>query len=146
MLIDECELQAVVSMPAGIFRPYAGVSTAVLVFVKGGKTDRVWFYDMEADGLSLDDKRDKVAENDIPDVVARWRSRDSGAHNDRAAKAFFVPAAEIRDNKYDLSIGRYREIAHDETYYEPPTEIIKKLRGLEEQIRGDLDELEKLIR
>ena len=76
MLLDECELQGVVSMPSGVFKPYAGVSTAVLVFVKGGQTENVWFYDMEADGYSLDDKREKVAENDIPDVIARWKTRD----------------------------------------------------------------------
>jgi type I restriction enzyme M protein len=110
MLVDECELQGIVSLPAGVFKPYAGVSTAVILFVKGGRTEHVWFYDMEADGYSLDDKRDKVSENDIPDVIRRWRRRKPEQDTDRAAKAFFVPAEEIRSNAYDLSINRYKEI------------------------------------
>ena len=145
MLIEECELQGVVSMPSGVFRPYAGVSTAAIFFVKGGRTENVWFYDMEADGYSLDDKREKVAENDIPDVIARWRARDTKTATDRTAKAFFVPAAEIRDNKYDLSINRYKEVKHEEVQYDPPKVILAKLRSLEDQIRKDLDELEGML-
>ncbi len=145
MLIDECELQAVISMPAGIFRPYAGVSTAVLVFVKGAKTENVWFYDMEADGYSLDDKRDKIAGNDIPDIVAQWRMRASSPSNDRAGKAFLVTAAEIRQNRYDLSINRYKEVRYEEVYHESPKEVLTKLRDLEDHIRADLVELEKML-
>ncbi len=145
LLLDQCELQAVVKMPSGVFKPYAGVSTAVLIFVKGGKTEQVWFYDMQADGLSLDDKRQKVAENDIPDVVARWGRRDCKKDTDRKAKAFFVPAEEIRENKYDLSLNRYKEIAYEAVKYDPPKVIIKRLRGLEDEIRKDLDELERMV-
>jgi type I restriction enzyme M protein len=141
MLIEECELQGIVKMPAGVFKPYAGVSTAVLIFVKGGKTEQVWYYDMQADGYSLDDKREKVAENDIPDVILRWRARDSGRDTDRTAKAFFVPVDEIRRNKYDLSINRYKETAYAATAYEPPGLIIERLRQLEAEIAKDLDEL-----
>ena len=145
MLIEECELQGVVSMPSGVFKPYAGVSTAVLFFVKGGQTEHVWFYDMQADGYSLDDKRDKIEESDIPDVIAQWKERDPSLHTDRKAKAFFVPAQEIRDNKYDLSINRYKEIEYEEVEYEPPKVILQKLRVLEDEIRADLDVLEEML-
>ncbi|MBI4499856.1 MAG: SAM-dependent DNA methyltransferase [Gemmatimonadetes bacterium] len=146
MLIEECELQGIVKMPAGVFKPYAGVSTAALIFVKGGKTERVWYYDMQADGYSLDDKREKVAENDIPDVIARWKARDPKGDTDRTEKAFFVPVEEIRENKYDLAINRYKETAYAESKHEPPSEILKRLRETEGQIRGDLDTLEELLR
>ena len=146
MLIEECELQAVVDMPSGVFRPYAGVSTAILVFVKGGKTEQVWFYDMQADGYSLDDKRDKTEENDIPDIIERWAKRDPKKDTDRTAKAFFVPVQEIRDNKYDLSANRYKETAYEEVQYDPPKKILERLRDLEDEIRGDLDELEAMLR
>ncbi len=132
-------------MPSGDFRPYAGVSTAAIVFVKGGQTENVWFYDMESDGYSLDDKREKVAATDIPDVIARWKARDPKVANDRTAKAFFVPASEIRDNKYDLSINRYKQIKHEDVLYEPPKVILAKLRSLEGEIRKDLDELEGML-
>ncbi len=145
MLLDECELQGVISMPSGVFKPYAGVSTAAIVFVKGGQTENVWFYDMEADGYSLDDKREKVTENDIPDIIARWKTRDPKAPTDRTAKAFLVPAQEIRDNKYDLSINRYKEVKHEEVQYDPPKVILARLRSLEDEIRKDLDELEGML-
>ena len=145
MLLDTCELQAIVKMPAGVFRPYAGVSTAVLVFVKGGTTERVWFYDMQADGYSLDDKREKVEANDIPDVVARWRARDPKRDTDRTAKAFFVPADEIKGNGCDLSINRYKEVRYEEPTYDPPKVILARLRALEDDIRKDLDELEGML-
>lgn len=145
MLLEECELQGVVSMPSGVFKPYAGVSTAVLLFVKGGQTENVWFYDMQADGYSLDDKRDKIETNDIPDIIKRWAERDPTKDTDRKAKAFFLPAQEIRDNKYELSINRYKEIEYEEVEYEPPKVILQKLRTLEDEIRADLDELENMI-
>ena len=145
LLLDKCELQGVVKMPSGIFKPYAGVSTAVLIFVKGGKTENVWFYDMQADGYSLDDKRQKTADNDIPDVIMRWGKREVKKDIDRKAKTFFVPADEIRKNKYDLSLNRYKEIAYEEVKYDPPKVIIKRLRGLEDEIRKDLDELERMV-
>jgi type I restriction enzyme M protein len=146
MLLDNCELQAIVKMPAGVFRPYAGVSTAVLVFVKGGTTERVWFYDMQADGFSLDDKREKIAANDIPDVIARWRARDPERDTDRTARAFFVPADEIKANGYDLSINRYKEVRYEEPAYDPPKVILARLRALEDEIRKDLDELEGMLK
>jgi type I restriction enzyme M protein len=146
MLIEECELQGIVKMPAGVFKPYAGVSTAALIFVKGGRTEFVWYYDMQADGWSLDDKREKVAENDIPDVIARWRARDPKKDTDRTAKAFFVPVGEIRENKYDLSINRYKEVAYEETQYDPPQQILETLRTAEKEISNSLAELEELLR
>jgi len=145
MLIEECELLAVVSMPSGVFKPYAGVSTAVLAFVKGGKTEHVWFYDMQSDGYSLDDKREKIEENDIPDVIKRWKKRKPRKDTDRKAKAFFVPVEEIRSNKYDLSINRYKEIQYEEVEYDPPRVILQKLRALEDEIRADLDALKGML-
>jgi len=152
MLLEECELQAIVSMPSGVFKPYAGVSTAVLVFVKGGKTERVWFYDMQADGYSLDDKREKTEDNDIPDVVAQWKAWDHGRSDevvkqfeDRKVKAFYVPVDEIVHEGYDLSINRYKEIEYEEVEYDPPKVILQQLRDLENEIRKDLDELEGML-
>ena len=145
MLVEKCELQGIVSMPSGVFKPYAGVSTAVLVFVKGGTTENVWFYDMEADGYSLDDKREKTEANDIPDVIGRWRERDPAKDTDRTAKAFFVPVEEISDNNYDLSINLYKEIVYEEVEYDPPNLIIERLRALDDEIRKDLDELEGML-
>jgi type I restriction enzyme M protein len=145
ILIDQCELQGVVSMPSGVFRPYAGVSTAAVTFVKGGKTEQVWFYDMEADGYSLDDKRDRIEANDIPDIIQRWKDRNPKKDTDRKAKAFFVPVEEIRDNKYDLSINRYKEIEYEEVMYDPPKVILGKLRMLEKEIGQELDELEAML-
>jgi len=144
-------LQAVVSMPSGVFKPYAGASTAVLVFVKGGKTERVWFYDMQADGYSLDDKREKTELNDIPDIVARWKEWDHGQDTvlprfeDRKAKAFYVPVEEIVENGFDLSINSYKEIEYEEVEYDPPKVILQQLRDLEDDIRNDLDELERML-
>lgn len=147
MLIDQCELQGIISMPSGVFRPYAGVSTAALVFVKGGTTERVWFYDMEADGYSLDDKRTKIEANDIPDVITKWerRTTDHAEPKDRKAKAFVVPVEEIRANGYDLSINRYKEIAYTAPQYDPPKAILKRMRKLEAEITRDLDDLEGML-
>lgn len=141
MLVEECELQGIVKLPAGVFKPYAGVSTAVLIFAKGGQTERVWYYDMKADGWSLDDKREKVAENDIPDVIERWRGRDPVRDTDRTARAFFVPVEEIAANGYDLSINRYKEVAQEPVTFEPPGAIVARLRAIEAEIARDLDEL-----
>ena len=146
-LVDGQKLDGVISMPSGVFKPYAGVSTAILLFTRtdSGGTDNVWFYDMQADGFSLDDKRDQVDDNDIPDLIASWQNRDPKKDNDRKAKAFFVPAEEIRENKFDLSINRYKEIVYEEVEYDPPTEIITRLRELETEIATDLDELEAML-
>jgi type I restriction enzyme M protein len=145
ILVDECELQGIVKLPAGVFKPYAGVSTAVLLFSKGGRTEQVWYYDMQADGWSLDDKREKVVENDIPDAIARWKARDPKKDTDRTARAFFVPVGEIRENKYDLSLNRYKEVAYEEAEYEPPGEMIQRMRTLEKAIADDISELEALL-
>lgn len=146
MLVDQCELQGVVKMPSGVFKPYAGVSTAVLLFARGGRTEQVWYYDMHADGLSLDDKRERVAENDIPDVIARWKAKDPTRDTDRTARAFFVPVEEIRANQYDLSINRYKEVVQDDRQHEPPQVIIARLRQLEAEVGEDLATIENLLR
>ena len=146
MLVEECELMGIVKLPAGVFKPYAGVSTAVLIFAKGGRTEYVWYYDIKADGWSLDDKREKVAENDIPDVIARWKGRNPEKDTDRTARAFFVAVEEIKANGYDLSINRYKENAYEEGTVEPPIEIMERLRAIETDIVRDLDELEDLLR
>jgi len=143
MLIDECELQGVVSMPSGVFKPYAGVSTAILVFVKGGTTERVWFYDMQADGYSLDDKRDRVGNNDLPDIVKEWKVRNKTSNDDRKAKHFFVPVKEIIDNKYDLSINHYKEIEYTPPKYDKPEVILAKISTLEKEIVKDIEVLKK---
>ena len=145
ILVDRCELQGIVKMPAGVFKPYAGVSTAVLFFTRGASTERIWFYDMGHDGFSLDDKREKIAANDIPDVVSRWRARDPATDTDRTAPSFFVPVAEIRANACDLSINRYKEITYEEQHYDPPKVILARMRALEDEIRKDLDELEGML-
>lgn len=147
LLVEQHKLDGVISMPSGVFKPYAGVSTAVLIFTKtgAGGTDSVWFYDMDADGLSLDDKRQPVQENDIPDLLKRWKDRDLERDTNRTSKAFFVPKAEIAANGYDLSINRYKETEYEEVIYESPKVILQKLRELENEIRADLDELERLL-
>ena len=145
MLVEENQLEGIISLPSGVFKPYAGVSTAVVVFTKGGKTDHVWFYDVQADGYSLDDKRLPVAENDLPDVVARWQKRDAEKDIDRKEKAFFVPVADIRENRYDLSINRYKEIVYKEEEYESPLVILDKLKFIENEIAEGLFELEGLV-
>ncbi len=147
-LVENHKLDGVISMPSGVFKPYAGVSTAVLMFTKtgAGGTDFVWFYDMEADGLSLDDKRQPVEQNDIPDLIKRWKVRDPAIDTHRSSKTFFVAKDAIASNSYDLSINRYKEVEYEETAYEPPKEILKKLRSLEAEIQTDLDALEKLLK
>jgi type I restriction enzyme M protein len=145
MLVDGCELQGVISMPSGVFKPYAGVSPAVIIFVRGGETKNVWFYDMQADGYSLDDKRDKIAESDIPDIIEQWKTSTSDNQISRTAKAFLIPAKDIRDNKYDLSITRYREAAVSTETFEDPKLILKRLVELEADIAQDLAELQGLV-
>ncbi len=146
-LIEDQKLDGIVSMPSGVFKPYAGVSTAILFFTRtdSGGTDHVWFYDMEADGLSLDDKREPIEANDIPDILAQWKTRNPGANTDRKAKAFFVPKAEIADNKYDLSINRYKEIEYEAVDYDPPLQILDELDALEVEIQQDLRELREMV-
>ena len=145
MLIEQHQLEAVVKLPAGVFKPYAGVSTAIMFFTKDGRTTDVWFYDVQADGLSLDDKRDPVAENDLPDVRQRWAKRNPKKDTDRTAKSFFVSKKEIADNAYDLSINRYKEIVHEEIKYDTPKTILKRLKKMEAEVASDLEELEAML-
>ena len=144
-IVDQHQLDAIIKLPSGVFKPYAGVSTAILIFTKGGETKDVWFYDVQADGFSLDDKRDPILENDLPDVVARWRKRNPKKHTDRKEKAFFVSKADIVEQKYDLSLSRYKEVVHEEVQYDPPKTILKRLKKLEAEIANDLEELEAML-
>jgi type I restriction enzyme M protein len=146
VLVDCNQLEAVISLPSGVFRPYAGVSTGILVFTKGGRTENVFFYDIRADGFSLDDRRKEVLENDIPDALAKWRRRKPKKDTDRASKAFFVPADEIRANKYDLSLNRYQEVVHAEPDHESPLVILRRMRKLEAEIQKDMTALEAMLR
>lgn len=147
-LIENQRLQAVISMPSGVFKPYAGVSTAILIFTKTGHggTDQVWFYDMKADGFSLDDKRTEVKENDIPDIIRRFRNLDGEAARERTDQSFFVPKQEIADNDYDLSINKYKQIVYVPVEYPPTEEIMAELRELERKIGEEMDELERLLK
>ena len=146
-LIENHQLRAVISMPSGVFKPYAGVSTAVLVFTKtgAGGTDKVWFYDMKADGLSLDDKRTEVKENDIPDIIARFQNLDAETDRKRTEQSFFVPKAEIAANGYDLSINKYKETEYVPVEYPSTTEILADLHELEMEITKGLAELEEMV-
>ena len=146
-LIEENRLEAVISMPSGVFKPYAGVSTGILIFTKTGHggTDKVWFYDMKADGFSLDDKRAPVAENDIPDIIARFRNLEGEADRQRTEQSFFVPKDEIVGNDYDLSINKYKQTEYKPVEYPPTSEIMAQLRVLEGEIQTAMDELEKML-
>jgi type I restriction enzyme M protein len=145
LLVKDNQLEAVISLPSGVFKPYAGVSTAILVFTKGGKTDHVFFYDVGADGFSLDDKRDPVSGSDLPDALERWRKKSAKTDTDRTVKHFMVPVADIEAKDFDLSINRYKEAKHQEVTYDPPKKIIANLRALEADIAKDLRELETML-
>jgi type I restriction enzyme M protein len=145
MLVKDNQLEAVISLPSGVFKPYAGVSTAIVVFTKGGKTDHVFFYDVDDDGFSLDDKRDPIAKNDLPNALACWRKQSPKKDTDRTAKHFMVPVKEIEEREFDLSINRYKQAKHEEVAYDPPKKIIAKLRALEADITRDLSELERML-
>ena len=146
-LVENQRLEAVISMPSGVFKPYAGVSTAILVFTKTeyGGTDSVWFYDMTADGFSLDDKRTPSAENDIPDIIERFKNLDKEAERKRTDKSFMVPKQDIVDNGYDLSINKYKEVEYVAVEYPPTFEIMADIREIEMEIGKEMDELEKLL-
>ena len=134
-------------MPSGVFQPYAGVSTAVLIFTKPttGGTDKVWFYDMTADGYSLDDKRTPISENDIPDIIERFKHLDKEIERKRTEKSFMVPKKEIEDNNYDLSINKYKEIEYVPVDYPLTSEIMANIRELEKEINKEMDELERML-
>lgn len=147
-LVDGNRLEAVISMPSGVFKPYAGVSTAILIFTKTGHggTDKVWFYDMKADGFSLDDKRSPVADNDIPDIITRFRHLDAEADRLRTEQSFLVPKQEIVDNGYDLSINKYKKTEYKPVSYPPTSEIMAQIRELEQEISAAMDELEEMLK
>lgn len=147
-IVENQKLEAVISMPSGVFKPYAGVSTAVLIFTKtdAGGTENVWFYDMKADGFSLDDKRNPIEENDIPDIIERFNQIDSEKNRKRTEQSFFVQIDEIRENEYDLSINRYKEIEYEEMEYEEPKILLKKILKFEDEIVSGLKSLEELIK
>ena len=146
-IVENQRLEAVISMPSGVFKPYAGVSTAILIFTKTehGGTNDVWFYDMTADGFSLDDKRSPIEENDIPDIIERFKNLDKEAERKRTDKSFMVPKQDIVDNDYDLSINKYKEIEYIPVEYPPTSEIMANIRELEVEIGKEMDELEKLL-
>lgn len=145
-LVENNRLQAVISMPSGVFKPYAGVSTAVLIFSKDpAGTDKVWFYDMEADGYSLDDKRSKINENDIPDIVHRFYHLEDEENRSKKEQSFFVKKDEIVANGYDLSINKYKEIEYVPVKYPPSKEIIQRIKDLNEEIVKGLAELEEML-
>jgi type I restriction enzyme M protein len=163
MLIEEQKLDGVVSLPGGVFRPYAGVSTAILLFTKtnSGGTDHVWFYDCDADGWSLDDKRiqllsddkigpvpqtalspDESKKNNLPDILTRWRQRnDSERKRCRVDQSFCVSKTDIIERSYDLSVNRYKEVVHEDVKHQPPLEILADLKYLENEIQQGINEL-----
>lgn len=146
-IVDHQQLRAVISMPSGVFKPYAGVSTAVLVFTKtnSGGTDKVWFYDMKADGYSLDDKRSPISENDIPDVVARFHDLVAEEGRSRKEQSFLVPVEEIRNNDYDLSINKYKEVEREKVEYEAMADILARLERTESEYLKSYSELYKML-
>jgi type I restriction enzyme M protein len=168
LLVEEQKLDAVISLPGGVFKPYAGVSTAILFFTKtnSGGTDNVWFYDVDADGMSLDDKRtellppqklgpvpkaaltaDDHAKNNLPDILARWKEREkSEAKRPRTAQSFRIPKSEIRTQNYDLSLNRYKEVVHEQVAHRPPGEILKALGQLEAEIQQGMNELGGMLK
>lgn len=147
MLVEDQKLDAVVKLPSGVFRPYAGVSTAILFFTKtnSGGTEDVWFYDVRADGFSLDDKRNPVDTNDLPDVLARWSARDAERGRGRTEQSFLVPKADIVAQSYDLSLNRYKEIVHDEVEHRAPLDIIGDIERMDAEISADLAELKAML-
>ena len=146
ILVEENELQGIIKMPSGVFKPYAGVSTAVIVFAKGGSTDKVWFYDLQSDGFSLDDKRNKINDNDIPDIITKWKGRNKDKEPKKAEKWFWVDVDEIKENKYDLSISRYKPIEYEEVEYDPPKEIMDQILELEKEIESEISEIKGMVK
>lgn len=146
-LVENHHLRAVISMPSGVFKPYAGVSTAVLVFTKtgAGGTDKVWFYDMKADGYSLDDKRSQIEDNDIPDILERFHNLDGEVDRKPTEQSFFVEKTDIVANDYDLSINRYKEVVYEKVEYDPPMVIMDRLEKLSLDIADKMEELRRLI-
>jgi len=168
LLVEDQKLEGVISLPGGVFKPYAGVTTAILLFTKtnSGGTDQVWFYDVDADGMSLDDKRTELlpseklgpvpkaaltvedhAKNNLPDILARWAQRDRAERkNPRTAQSFCVPKADLAAQGYDLSLNRYKEVIHEEVAHRPPSEILNVLDQLEAEIQQGLKELGGMLK
>ena len=146
-IVDNNRLEAVISMPSGVFKPYAGVSTAIVIFTKTGHggTDKVWFYDMKADGYSLDDKRSPIDNNDIPDIISRFHNLADEENRERTEQSFFVPIQEIVDNDYDLSINKYKKVEYVAVEYPPTSEILDELDRLNEQIIEETKALRELL-
>jgi type I restriction enzyme M protein len=145
MLLNDCELQGIISMPSGVFKPYAGVSTAILIFVKGGDTDKVWFYDMQSDGYTLDDKRSKIdGGGDLPDIVDKWKTRKEQTENKLNSKFFYVDKNEIEEADFDLSINRYKVTDYEEVQYEDQEVLLEKIEKLEQEIVAGLSDLKSL--
>ncbi|AXC51967.1 SAM-dependent DNA methyltransferase [Bacillus spizizenii] len=144
-IIENNKLEAIISMPSGVFKPYSGVSTGIMIFTKTGTggTDNVWFYDMEADGFTLNDNRTPIEENDIEDIVNRFNNLDSEIERKRIEQSFFVAVDEIRESGYDLSINKYKEFDYEEVESRSPIEIIKHIEEIEVQIQEDLEDLKK---
>ena len=147
-IVDNHKLEAVISMPSGIFKPYSGVSTGILIFTKTttGGTNNVWFYDMTADGFSLDDKRQPIKENDIPDIINRFKNLELEKERKRTDKSFLVPKEEIVNNDYDLSINKYKEIIQEKIEYEKPQVILQQIIDMEDEFQKNLKELKELLK
>ena len=147
-LVEENALEGVISMPSGVFKPYAGVSTAILIFTKGGETDKVWFYDMQSDGFSLDDKRNKLDnDGDIPDIIEKWKAikENNNLEPAKEDKWFWVGKEEIASNEYDLSINKYKQVEYEEVVYDAPSIILERIESLEEEITQGLKELKGML-
>lgn len=147
-IIEDNRLEAVISMPSGVFKPYAGVSTGILIFTKTGHggTDKVWFYDMKAGGYSLDDKRSPVQDNDIPDIIERFNHLDKEVDRKRTEQSFLVDKKEIVENDYDLSINKYKEVVYEKVEYPPTSEILADIEELNKEIDKNLEELKALLK
>jgi type I restriction enzyme M protein len=146
MLLEECRLDAVISMPSGVFKPYAGVSTAILYFTKGEPTEKVWFYDMQADGFSLDDKRNPVESNDIPDILENFKKRKKDDNSDRKKKHFSIPIEEIKNNNWDLSLSKYKSHVYAEEVYREPKFILEEIEKTHLELGSEIKELKKIIK
>lgn len=146
-IVENHKLEAIISMPSGVFKPYAGVSTAIMIFTKTGSggTDKVWFYDMKADGYSLDDKRNEIDDNDISDIIERFSNLDKEVDRKRTERSFFVDKEEIVENGYDLSINKYKEVEYEEVVYDEPRVIFKRVKELEKEILQGIEDLERIL-
>lgn len=146
-IVDGNRLEAVISMPSGVFKPYAGVSTAILIFTKtgAGGTDRVWFYDMKADGFSLDDKRNPIADNDIPDIITRFHALEGEKDRKRTDRSFMVPVDEIRQHDYDLAFNTYKETIREKVVYEAPSVLLDRASNLASRITDGIATLRQML-